>query len=100
MHHEIPTYKLNELSTIYKTEYKNPIHIGDTVSVHMDNMVIHAIAVEHRLCDDCPFSNRDENVCMIRNKYVDGIFCATKQTPRNINDYVGFESLDKIMEEL
>ena len=100
MHHEIPTYKPNDLFTVYTTEYKNPIHIGDTVSVHMGEIVIHAIAVEHRLCDECPFSNRAENVCMIRNTYFDGIFCATKCTPRDLDDYVGFESLDKIMEDL
>lgn len=100
MHHEIHTCKPNEMFTVYTTEYKNSIHIGDTVSVQMGDMVIHAIAVEHRLCDECPFSNRDENVCMIRNKYFDGIFCTTKQPPRNLDDYVGFESLDKVMEEL
>ena len=100
MHHKIHTYKSNELSTIYKTEYKNSIHIGDSVSVYMDNTVIHAIAVQHTLCNECPFSNRDENVCMIRNEYFDGIFCSTKSQPRDLCDYVGFESLDKVMEKL
>ena len=94
MIHKLKAHKNFERSEVYHVLFDGYLYHGDVVIIDMDGAIVMAKVVQSDvLCDGCPFAKG--RTCTVRNDHRDKIMCH-----RSDGSYVGFESLDNILEKL
>jgi hypothetical protein len=93
MTHKVKAYKVVEGSPIHHVRLSDTLNIGDTLIVDTgDHTYILEVTESQLMCEGCPFNG---STCLIRNDSYDRILCHKKD-----GTYVGFRSIDSILEEL
>ena len=94
MIHKLKAHKNFECSEVYHVAFNGYLNHGDVVIIDMDGAIVMAKVVQSDvLCDGCPFAKG--RTCTVRNDSIGKIMCH-----RHDDTYVGFASLDNILENL
>ena len=94
MIHKLKAHKKFEMSNVYHVAFDGYLDMGDVVIIDMDGTIAMARVVSSDIvCDGCPFTKGRS--CTVRNDSIDKILCH-----RHDDTYVGFCSIDNILEAL
>lgn len=94
MIHKLKAHKKFERSVVYHVTFNGYLDMGDVIIIDMDgNIVMAEVVSSNIVCDGCPFTKGRS--CTVRNDSIDKILCH-----RHDDTYVGFASLDNILENL
>lgn len=82
------------MSNVYHVAFNGYLDNGDVIIVDMGGNIVMAMVVPSSIvCGGCPFVKG--RTCTVRNDSIDKIMCH-----RHDDTYVGFVSLDNILENL
>lgn len=94
MIHKLKAHKKFEWSEVYHVLFDGYLYHDDVVIMDMEgDIVMVKVVPSDVLCDGCPFAKG--RTCTVRNDSINKIMCH-----RSDGSYVGFKSLDSILEEL